>query len=111
MAYPEHSREIERQIIDLIIHDALKAGLTISVYDGEEWPLKRSTDYEAITAEVHATCETLFLFRIAETGAKFGSVYLVHGNDCDVISDYSDNPQTEAILANALALAERFANA
>lgn len=109
MAYPEHSREIERQIIDLIIKDALDAGLTISVSDGEEWPLKKSTDYEAITAEVHATCETQFAFRTAETGAKFGWVYLVHGNDCDVISDYSDNPQTEALLKNAMALSERFA--
>jgi hypothetical protein len=110
MAYPEHSREIERQIIDLIIKDALDAGLTISVYDGEEWALARSTDYEAITAEVHATCDTtLRFYPVGAATAKVGWVYLVHGNDCDVISDYSDNPQTEVVLANAMALAERFA--
>lgn len=36
-----------------------------------------------------------------------GSVFLVHGNGCDVIGDYSDNPATAGLLAPALAVADR----
>ena len=58
MAYPSHLDPVEREIIDRAIRDVLDSGHMISVHDGEEYPIRRSRDYAAITAEIAATCET-----------------------------------------------------
>jgi hypothetical protein len=90
MAFPSHANPIETRIIAKLIRRALKKDWVISVNDGEEWALVRSKDFEAITAEVHATEETYLHFRDAE-GTKLGWVWLIHGNDEDVVSDHVDN--------------------
>jgi hypothetical protein len=104
MAYPEHylapHLDTERAIVDRLIRAALGRGWTISVFDGEEWSLKRSTDYEAITAEVCATDETTLNFRDPVAPAQIGRVWLIHGNGADVISDCTANaPALDALLA------------
>jgi hypothetical protein len=90
MAYPKHARPIETRIISKLIRRALAKDWVISVNDGEEWALSRSKDFNAITAEVHATEQTYLHFRDAE-GKKLGWVWLVHGNDEDVVTDAVDN--------------------
>ncbi|MER9205225.1 hypothetical protein [Mesorhizobium sp. M0771] len=97
MSFPAHANATEKRIISAIIKRALALGFTVSVYDGEEWALKRSTDFEAITAEVHATDETTLRMR-DETGNMVGSIYLVHGNEDDVICDHTDNERTAALV-------------
>ena len=107
----------ERQIIDAILDAALSRGLLVSVYDGEEWALTGSDSRPAIAANVGATGYTTLRFRNASRSYSdgvpsrelVGSVYLVHGNGSDVIADYSDNAETAALLAPALALADRLA--
>lgn len=105
----------ERLIIQQIIRSALDRGLLVSVYDGEEWPLILSSNEAAIAGEIGATDETALRFRdpkrLNENGKPdtVGTVYLVHGNGCDVISDHTDNPETVALLSVASALAERLA--
>lgn len=106
-------RHDERQIIAALLDDAAAAGLLVSVYDGEWWAVKPTHDQTAIRLHVGATCETTLRFRNpaklderAQAGVV-GSVYLVHGNGCDVISDYSDNPATAALVARASGIAER----
>lgn len=112
MQYLPHD---ERQIIDAILDAALSRGLVVSVYDGEEWALTGSDSRPAIVREVGATDCTTLRFRdparLDERGkpASVGSVFLVHGNGCDVIADYSDSPAMAALLAPALAVAERAA--
>lgn len=90
MAYPEWVSATERRIITRIIRKALKVGYSVSVYDGQAWALSKSTDFEAITAEVHATDLTQLRFRLSG-GAIVGSVILIHGNDEDVVHDMTDN--------------------
>jgi hypothetical protein len=90
MAYPDYLDPVEREIIDRIIKDVLAAGHTIWVEDGEEIALKRSTDYEAITAEIAATCETTL---IIETPDGVGHIWLIHGNGCDVVSDWTSSAE------------------
>ncbi|RWI06830.1 MAG: hypothetical protein EOQ89_03615 [Mesorhizobium sp.] len=97
MAFPEHANATEKRIITAILKRALAANYTVSVYDGEEWALKRSTDLEAITAECHATDETTLRMRDAD-GNVVGSIFLVHGNEEDVISDHTDNDLTAALV-------------
>ncbi|MDP2047578.1 MAG: hypothetical protein Q8K33_01610 [Cypionkella sp.] len=109
MAYPTDTNATEVQIIDAIIASALREGLVISVYDGEEWTVKCSADREAITAAIGTTDETRLALRRPVDG-KFeiiGGVFLVHGNDgYDVIADHTDTPAMAAILADANMIAD-----
>ena len=103
----------ERQIVGAILDAALARGFVVSVYDGEEWALTGSDSRPAIAREVGATDCTTLRFRDPARldgrgkAASVGSVFLVHGNGCDVIGDYSDNPATVGLLAPALAVADR----
>lgn len=78
----------EAQVIRKLVKQALAAGYTVSVYDGEEWALKLSTQPEKIMAELGATdCEVL---RFRKDGRQVASVTLIYGNSpAEVIADYS----------------------
>lgn len=112
-AYPHHISPVERQIIDAIICDALDMGYLVSVHDGEEWAIKASGDYSAITREIAATDETMLRIRRPGAGnhTVVGNVWLIHGNGCDVIADYTDSNDVQSILARANVLANRFSAA
>lgn len=98
-------REIERQIIEKIVDSILAEGFAITVSDGEEFTVNKSTDKKQIMAEVAATDET-YLHVI---GSKnHGWIWLVHGNDEDVICDYIDNDIIEDLLSDANELARKF---
>lgn len=98
----------ERQIAARVVGDVLKAGHSISVNDGEGWAITRSTDAAAIKAALWSTDSDSLVIRTA-TGERLGFVSLVYGNDCDLISDHTDNPDIEALLSGAFALSERLA--
>lgn len=101
MSFPDYMNKTEQRIVGKLIRAALDKGFKVSVYDGEEWPLKMSTDYEAITKEVAATDATWLRFRHPDN-TKIGSVFLVHGNEDDVIVDYHDNPTLEELVNHAI---------
>lgn len=111
---PEWITYPERQIIEAVVTEALARNLRVSVFDGEAWSLVQSGDFGRITAEIGATDTTTLRFWVpadrSETGKAqpVGSVFLVHGNGSDVLSDWSDNGTTEAVLARAKELAETF---
>ena len=103
----ENRIKIEKQIVRKIIKDALAAGYLITVSDGEDYVVSKSSHGPTIFAAMFTTDEDVLIFRNAESGSKMvGHVYLVYGNDgYDVICDYTANDATEAVLAGALALA------
>ena len=78
---------VERKIIKLLAEEILKRGHSISVYDGEENALNKSTDLNAILNEVGSTEVTVFTLHSG--GGVQGWFTLIHGNYEDVISDYS----------------------
>lgn len=96
----QHVSTIEKKIIRALLDDAASAGYVVSVFDGEEWTLKMSSDRKAIEDSIGTTDETVLRFRGADK-SLIGSVWLVHGNDEDVISDLSDNEATNALVARA----------
>lgn len=106
----------ERAIIGALLDDAFSRGYLVSVYDGEEWALTASDSRPAVEANVGATDATTLRFRDPARLDQFGKaetvgrVFLVHGNGCDVIADYSDNAETAALLVSALAVADRMAS-
>ena len=80
---------LERKIVGKIVEAALAEGNMLSVYDGEEYPIKRSRDYDAIMGAIMSTDEDVLRIRDAD-GNSLGSILLVYGNDgWDVVCDYS----------------------
>jgi hypothetical protein len=87
----QHTHQnIELPIARRLVRDALAKGYSVSVYDGEEWALKRSSKFTEIMGALASTdCDTL-RFRNA-AGEIVGSVWLIWGNLDDLISDHTDN--------------------
>lgn len=82
---PRAARVIACKLID----KALRQGLKISVNDGVEWTVKHSQDRAVIIAALaSAECDCL---QFNDDNGKLGKVWLIWGNDEDVISDYSDD--------------------
>ena len=104
-SFPDHLSITEGRIISKILDTALVDPLAeIMVANECVVEVERTRDRAQIEAATAATGTTFFTFY--RDGARTGWVYLVHGNEADVISDYTDNTATEALLAPANALAE-----
>jgi hypothetical protein len=98
-------QQVERRIIRQIVKDAIAAGYSVSVFDGEETTVRQSRTVSKIMAAVLTTDEDhLFIHQPGEA-RRWGWVRLVYGNDgWDVVNDYSTN--LEALMGNANRLAE-----
>lgn len=122
---------IERAVIRVAVRDILAAGagkaqefhdLTggngyycISIYDGEEYPIKESRDLDKIMANIGQCDEETIEVRHATddgtSGIKLGSIYLVYGNEgWDVICDHTDSRAMHELLEGANKLAEELGN-
>jgi hypothetical protein len=88
----------ERTQANKLVDAALAKGWTVSVCDGEEWTVKKSTDAKAIKASLMSTDEDILRFRRAD-GTKIGMVVLVYGNSPEeLFSDHSDNEEINALV-------------
>jgi hypothetical protein len=105
---------IERAIVRRAVRDILAAhdgAYCISVYDGEEYPVKRSRDLDQIMADV-GQCdeEMLYVRHVGKdgvTGTRVGGIALVYGNGgWNVIADHTDTPLMAELLAGAGHLAD-----
>lgn len=105
-----NTQQIEKRVCDRLVRDILAAGCVISVHDGGCFVVKRSDHRDHIVDAMRSTDEdTLVIYNAA--GERLGSVLLVYGNGCDVISDYSYTDATErtmeGLLKGAVELGER----
>ncbi|MEF2146662.1 MAG: hypothetical protein V3573_14545 [Desulfovibrionaceae bacterium] len=82
---------IETQIATRVVNSLLDAGYTVGVNDGEEITVRRSTDRTEIMAALETTDEDYILAYDATTGRNISWVWLVWGNDEDLITDYTVN--------------------
>ncbi|MDE4297133.1 hypothetical protein PXK56_18270 [Phaeobacter gallaeciensis] len=96
-AFPTYMWKSEATIINRLISEILNRGLSVSVYDGCAYPVKRSTNRAEIQRNVAATDETHFWVRDAD-GNQVAWFLMMHGNWCDVISDCTDNDLTNEIM-------------
>lgn len=95
--------ELELSILRKMCRSLCAAGYSLSVWDGEEWAIKRSTQPDIVLAELRATDEEQVRVRDGDT--VIGTIYLVYGNSpWEVISDNSVS--LEAALAETTAFAE-----
>lgn len=107
---------IERAIVRRAVRDILATqaeegpAYCISVWDGENFAVKRSRDLDKIMADI-GQCdeETIIVRRVAtesEAGKHIGSIHLVYGNGgWDVMADYSAGLM-ETLLKGANKLAK-----
>lgn len=78
----------ELMIVKKTAEALINKGYSVSVNDGEETVLKKSTDVEAIMRHVDSTEEDYFRAFDFE-GKRIGTVWFIYGNGPDVITDYT----------------------
>lgn len=94
---------VEDKMATALVEAALDRGLLLSVFDGEEWTVKRSTDKSEIIGSLFSTDADLIRLR-DRGGTGHGQFWLVYGSDgYDVVSDYTVTDTTEAIYNEVLA--------
>ena len=84
-------------LVAALVDAALAKGYSVSIYDGEAWTVKRSTDRAELMAAIGTTDMDTLRIRNA-CGAAVGSVLTVYGNgDWSTIADSSVSPEIEAL--------------
>ena len=95
---------MERQIVRKVIDDALGAGYTLSVFDGEEETLTDNADAQRIFDAMFTTDDDRLYF--LKGGAQVGWVHFIYGESgWDVISDYTT--RLEMVLDGASILSDQ----
>jgi len=100
------TREIEKRIAGRVVSDALAAGYTIDVYDGGETTLRRADSKAIVLEAMFSTDCDVLTFRTGP-GGRIGSVTFIWGNGSDVIHDWSDRAEVDAVLQKALDISNR----
>lgn len=99
-------KELEKKIAQRAIKDAIKAGFSLTVYDGEEEVLKKSINAPLILQHMFTTDEDMLIFY--RDDKKIGWAMFIYGNDgYDVLSDYTTN--LHDVLKGANKLADKYA--
>jgi len=100
----------EKAVARAAIRNAIKLGYVVSLYDGEEWCVKGSNSEQEVMANLYATDQEVLSFRDNKEMRVIGKVWLVYGNSAsEVMSDWTDSPLMETILAPARKRADRYA--
>jgi len=74
-----------------LVHYALRKGCTVSVWDGEEWQLKRCEMFYPIKDAVESVDEAQVRIRNSD-GKVVGWALIINGLAADeTVADYSDN--------------------
>lgn len=76
-----------------LIKYALAEGCTVSVWDGEEWQVKRSTSYKAIVDAVESVEEAALRIRDASGGVVASASVSAYGlEDDETVIDHTVSP-------------------
>lgn len=80
----------EYRVLEVLVNDLLDQDCCLSVNDGEETTVSKSTDADAILKALRTTDEDRIIVWSANGKTKLGSIFLVYGNEPhEVINDYS----------------------
>lgn len=80
--------QTERRIISRFVTDAIAAGYTVSVNNGEVTTVKKSVDLKTVMDAIQTTDEDILVLHFNDK--RFGWVHMVYGNGgTDVIADYT----------------------
>lgn len=96
----------ELRVLGALVGNAFALGYVVTVHDGEDMPVKCSTDPKAIADAVLSVCECTLIFRHGHDMRRVGVAFLVFGNADDgseLVADCSDNSLTLALVDAAVA--------
>jgi hypothetical protein len=102
-------QKIEKSIARAFVRSCIAAGHTFGIDNGgdEDEMYRTTAEKETLDKMMETDEDRVYVYR---TGAEkpFGWVLFVYGNDgFDVIADYTDKPEIEALLTEAHAVASR----
>ena len=97
----KHASVVENKILSKLVDRARSLGYQMALNDGEEWTIERTplsdlTDEKLSEALASTGADRLRFYTV--TGEVIGSVWLIYGNDEDLISDYTDKDDMETFL-------------
>lgn len=98
---------LEKQIARAVVTAAIAAGYTFGIDNGgdDDEMVKTSALTEKMNEMFQTDDDRLYLYR---NGKTVGWIWFVYGNDgWDVISDYIDKPEIEALMTKANEIAEK----
>lgn len=93
----EHASPTETRIAKHLVIAALARNWTVSVNDGEEIVISKSTKKAEIFEGMNSTDADILIFHDKD-GKRIGWVQLIWGNDEDLISDASDDEDLDDLL-------------
>ena len=86
-----------------LVHNAIKDGYTVSVWDGEAWPVKRSVKANDIYEAIESVDEAQLRIRDKD-GEYIGWALIVNGlADDELVADFTDTPVMNALCSVATA--------
>jgi len=103
---PKHAHPIERLIAHDLANAIVGADCNVSIWDGEEYAIKHSTDVEKILGAMSHTGEdnlqiydAAMVFPRDRETAYEGFIYLVYGNEPEnLVADYGGPEWLERII-------------
>lgn len=98
----------ERRIVRAIVKDAIADGCDVSIYDGQEWMIKRANKITHVMGAIMATDSDNLEIRDAATGEYVGTVAFIYGNGsngADVIADCTLGERMEKIVERGFKMA------
>ena len=80
----------ELRVLKMTCEVAIEAGYSVSLQDGEEWTVQRSTDVHGLVMAAQTTdMDRLRIRKRDDVGTVVGTILFVYGNSpCEVICDY-----------------------
>jgi hypothetical protein len=105
----ETRQMIEKGIAKRVVRSAIALGYTVSIWDGGDWPVKRSSKLPEIIRAMFTVDEESLEFCNAE-GGLIGTAWFVYGNaGWDALADYTATETMERLLKDANEYAESMA--
>lgn len=86
-----------------LVRKALEAGYSLSVHDGTETTVRKSTDRMTVLKAMATTGQDYLIVYSAE-GIRLGSLMLVYqsGPGDELIADYTDNEEMDLLYRQAI---------
>lgn len=101
-----HGSTNEKLIAGKLIADILARDMLVSVWEGEDYAIRRSSDAKTIFENMAST-DTDQIFVYCKGGSiHVGWILLVWGNDCNLISDWTVNGTIDSLVEGANLLAD-----
>lgn len=98
---PRYCNNDDRICVQLLLKEVLQHGCTVSVWEGEDWAIEKSDDFDQCLEALSSSGEDVVYVR-DDMGIQLGWFYLIYDNGSEndpiiCISDYSDTAFCQSV--------------